>query len=243
MKFAIVAVTVFLFGYTLACRPILRLFESTCCGDDYELVAREFIGFKDEANLTAHGIKNDYLYTCPEGVWMGYEYENFTGSSYTMTGRSNATSGSDALYDNCRYENTGRRVRSAKIVGSTADYTAKAVVTYPQMYQEGPETTYINDTNSMAVDGFDSIIIVGSEEVEFFAGTYFSGLSVCIRPNNGYINYWGDYEAVNDNLNGAYMITSVSSFSTVFGINQFRSLRFGCGTKTNTLVDIIRYTH
>ncbi|ODM95278.1 hypothetical protein Ocin01_11392 [Orchesella cincta] len=241
MKFFIAAVTVFLFGYTFACRPILRMYESTCCGDDYVEVAREFIGFTDEANLTAKGIKNEYLSTCPEGVWMGYEHENFTGNTYFLTGRSNATSGYDALYS-CNYENTGRRIRSVKVLGSPADYTAKAIVTYPEMYQEGVDTTYLNDTRSI-VNGFDSIVIVGSEEVEFFAGTYYSGLSVCIRPNLGYINYWSDYEEKNDDLNGTSMFTSISSFTTVFGINQFHSLRFGCGSKTNTLIDVIRYTH
>lgn len=68
MKTIIAILSVFLVGCTFACRPILRIYESECCGDDYVEVAREWIGVNNEHNLTAKGLKNVYINTCPEGV-------------------------------------------------------------------------------------------------------------------------------------------------------------------------------
>ncbi|CAL8143149.1 unnamed protein product [Orchesella dallaii] len=228
MKFVIAAISIFLFGYTLACRPVIRLYESEGYGDEYVEVAREFITLTNEANLTAKmGLKNYNLRTCAEGMWLGYEFENYTGSKTLLSGKSNATAGIDALYNNCAYQNTGNKIRSLKVVGSNASYTASALVTYPLPHLDGDESTYLNDTRTLG--SITSLFIVGNEEVELFTNVGFGGLSVCIRPNNGYINYYYDYEEKNDILNGTSVFTYLSNLNNVFQTNNFQSFRFGCG--------------
>ncbi|ODM95277.1 hypothetical protein Ocin01_11393, partial [Orchesella cincta] len=233
----VAAISIVLFGYTLACRPVIRLYESEGYGNEYVEVAREFITIKDEANLTAKmGIKNYNLRTCPEGMWLGYEFENFTGSRTLLSGKSNASAGIDALYNNCLYQNTGNKIRSVKIVGSTASYGASALVTYPQRSADGPETTYLNDTR--VIGSFTSLLIIGNEEVELFTNTDYSGLSVCIRPNNGYINYYYDYEEKNDNLNGTYVFTYLSDITrrSIQQHNLGKSIMKTYNMKLNTLL-------
>lgn len=164
---------------------------------------------------------------------MGYHSENYTGLSYIISGKN------DGL-NNCRYENSGRKFRSVKIVGSTVSYTSKAVTTYPLKWEAGEETLYLNDTRNI-IQTFESLIITGNEEVELFTTGYFGGLSVCVRPNNGYINSWADFQKVNEQRNGTFLYTDLRELTYIFGTNQFHSFKFGCNENTNTLLNAIRY--
>lgn len=164
---------------------------------------------------------------------MGYHEENYTGHSYLLSGKD------DGL-NRCSYENTGRKFRSVKIVGSKVSYTAKAVTTYPIKFEAGEETVYLNDTRNIN-EPMESLIITGNEEIELFTTNYLGGLSVCIRPNNGYINSWADFQKLNNQTNGKYLYTNLSELSYIFGTNQFHSFKFGCNENTNTLLNIVRY--
>jgi len=53
---------------TFSCRPVLKLYESEGYGQDYVPIARTFKTFEEENNVTAHGIKNENIYYCAEGV-------------------------------------------------------------------------------------------------------------------------------------------------------------------------------
>lgn len=170
---------------------------------------------------------------------MGYFNENYTGMTYLLSSYGDY----DGL-NTCRYENTGRKFRSVKIVGASASYTKSAVHTFALEFGRviGDDQVYLNDTQNLPGGTFTSLVITGNEEVELFTSSYFSGLSVCVRPNNGLIYNWSGFQEKNELTNGTELYTELSDLEDIFGTNQFNSFAFGCKNNTNSLLNVVKHT-
>jgi len=203
-----------------ACQPIIRVYETNEAGDQLG----EVMIVVDEQNVTKRGINHtdSQVFTCTEGVWMGYQYEAYGGESALISGKPGDI-------NNCvRDQNDGRLMKSMKAVGAPDDYFARAVVTYLNSNNQWADTTYLNDTEQLLNTRFNSLILVGEWEVQIFAESDYQGDSFCIRGTNGMIHNKEEFEERNGGQNGNELFTDLMDLNAILGRSEFHSLRFGC---------------
>ena len=140
----------------------------------------------------------NFIFCIVLNSWVTYILENYFGSSIVF-------------YQNNFYCRSDSAVRSVRHVGHPSDISISTISLFGETRYNGNMTQHTSDVPNYA-GTFSSFVVTPPGLATFYTQPNYSGLSICLKPYNGYITH--------------YTRDIITDLGLVAG--QIKSMKFGC---------------